>query len=78
MVQFVLHCLSQVRWLQLGRPAGEPPVICRYKIQQVLTSRPRMYSLVLLAKRGGSLQLLSNVVVFIAGGHLLNLYARYV
>ena len=43
---------TQVRWLQLGRPADEPPVVCRYKFQQVLTSRPRMYSLVLL-ERGG-------------------------
>ena len=37
---------------KLGRPADEPPVVCRYKFQQVLTSRPRMYSLVLL-ERGG-------------------------
>ena len=43
---------TQVRWLQLGRPADEPPVVCRYKFQQVLTSRPRMNSLVLL-ERGG-------------------------
>ena len=43
---------TQVCWLQLGRPADEPPVVCRYKFQQVLTSRPRMYSLVLL-ERGG-------------------------
>ena len=51
-IQFVLHCLSQVRWVQFGRPAGGPPVVCRYKIQQVLTSRPRMYSLVLFGKKG--------------------------
>ena len=38
--------------VMLGRPADEPPVVCRYKFQQVLTSRPRMYSLVLL-ERGG-------------------------
>ena len=43
---------TQVRWLQLRRPADEPPVVCRYKFQQVLTSRPGMYSLVLL-ERGG-------------------------
>ena len=38
--------------VKLGRPADEPPVVCRYKFQQALTSRPRMYSLVLL-ERGG-------------------------
>ena len=38
--------------VKLGRPTDEPPVVCRYKFQQVLISRPRVYSLVLL-ERGG-------------------------
>ena len=45
--------------VKLGRPADEPPVVCRYKFQQVLTSRPRMYSLVLF-ERGGPYSSLSN------------------
>ena len=52
--------------VKLGRPADEPPVVCRYKFQQVLTSRPRMCSLVLL-KRGGPYSFLSNGFLYIMG-----------
>ena len=36
----------------VGRPTGVPPIVCRYKFQQVFTSRSRMYSLVLLESGG--------------------------